>query len=146
MDTHDESEVYNCGQMTQFTGVPKLKQITGSMYFTGRAKNKSLSACESGRRFIKHEDVGLSGHASLGELLIGLTNSLPFHAGERPNEARGNRKPDSVRASRAGGGTLIVEKHRTKQRLTPELYAMATTLQDVSRENMPILHKLASAI
>lgn len=65
--------------------------------------------CQCG--ITKHEDVYLNGYATMGELLIGLTKYFVFYNGERPHLALGNRTPDAVHTSRAGGGAMIVDKY-----------------------------------
>ena len=61
-------------------------------------------------RSVKHEDVYLKGYASMGELLVGLTEYFAFYNGERPHESLGQKTPDVVYRSGVGGGALIVDK------------------------------------
>ena len=61
-------------------------------------------------RSVKHEDVYLKGYASMGELLVGLTEYFAFYNGERPHQSLGQKTPDVVYRSGVGGGALIVDK------------------------------------
>lgn len=61
--------------------------------------------------YVKYEDVYLKGYASIGELLIGLTQYFGFYNGERPQQALSNRTPEAVYRSGVGGGAIIVDKY-----------------------------------
>ncbi len=65
-------------------------------------------------RTIKDEDVDLKGCASLPKLRLGLTEYFAFYNGGRPYQRLGNRTPDVVRRSGAGGGARIVDPRRAK--------------------------------
>ncbi|EQD75117.1 Integrase, catalytic region, partial [mine drainage metagenome] len=58
----------------------------------------------------KHEDVYLKGYASMGELMVGLTEYFAFYNSERPHQSLGNRTPDIVYRTAKGGGAVIVDK------------------------------------
>jgi len=60
-------------------------------------------------RSVKHEDVYLKGYATMGELLIRLTQYFVFYNGERMHQLPDNKTPEVVYAS--GGGALIVDKY-----------------------------------
>jgi len=55
-------------------------------------------------RTVKYEDVYLKGYATMGELLIGLTQYFAFYNGERAHQALGNQTPEAVYRSGTGGG------------------------------------------
>jgi putative transposase len=61
-------------------------------------------------RSVKHEDVYLKGYASMGELLVGLTEYFAFYNGERPHQSLGQKTPDVVYRSGVSGGALIVDR------------------------------------
>jgi putative transposase len=65
-------------------------------------------------RTVKDEDVDLKGCASLPKLRLGLTEYFAFYNGGRPYQRLGNRTPDVVRRSGAGGGARIVDPRRAK--------------------------------
>ena len=52
----------------------------------------------------------LKGYASMGELLVGLTEYFAFYNGERPHQSLGNKTPDVVYRTALGGGAMIVDK------------------------------------
>lgn len=114
MRTHGKPEVFNSDQGTQFTseaftGVLKREGVTISMDGRGRAFDNIF--VERLWRSVKHEDVYLNGYATMEELLLGLTKYFVFYNGERPHQALGDRTPDEVHVSRAGGGAMIVDKY-----------------------------------
>ena len=61
-------------------------------------------------RSVKHEDVYLKGYASMGELMVGLTEYFVFYNGERPHQSLANNTPDAVYRSAIGGGAMILDK------------------------------------
>ena len=71
----------------------------------------------------------------MGELLIGLTKYFAFYNGERPHQALGNRTPDAVHTSRAGGVAMIVDKYGATQGLSITLRSTATAFEEVRIEN-----------
>ncbi len=78
-------------------------------------------------RNVKYEDVYLSGYATVGELLIGLTKYFVFYNGERMHQSLGNKTPDAVYASGVGGGALIVDRFpRKAERLPVSLRSSGT--------------------
>jgi putative transposase len=111
---HGKPEVFNSDQGSQFTsesfcGVLKRDGITISMDGRGRAFDNIF--VERLWRSVKHEDVYLKGYATMGELLIGLTQYFVFYNGERMHQSLDNKTPDVVYASASGGGALIVDKY-----------------------------------
>ena len=111
---HGKPEVFNSDQGSQFTsdaftGVLKREGITISMDGRGRAFDNIF--VERLWRSLKHEDVYLKGYATMGELLIGLTQYFDFYNGERMHQSLGNQTPEAVYASAQGGGALIVDKY-----------------------------------
>ena len=67
----------------------------------------------------EYADVYLKGYASMGELLLGLTQYFEFYNGERRHQALNNRTPEAVYRSGSGGGALIIDKY-PPQSLCPE--------------------------
>ena len=135
---YGQPEVFNTDQGTQFTseaftGALKREGITISMDGRGRAFDNIF--VERLWRSVKHEDVYLNGYATIGELLIGLTKYFVFYNGERPHQALGNRTPDAVHTSRAGGGAMIVDKYGPTQRLPIPLRSTGTAFEEVRIEN-----------
>ena len=72
-------------------------------------------------RSVKHEDVYLKGYASMGELMLGLTEYFAFTNGERPHQSLGHKTPDVVYRTAIGGGALIVDKFPQPQRQQAKL-------------------------
>lgn len=110
---HGTPEVFNSDQGSQFTseaftGVLEREGIVISMDGRGRAFDNIF--VERLWRSVKHEDVYLKGYASMGELMVGLTEYFAFYNGERPHQALGNRTPDAVYRTAIGGGAVIVDK------------------------------------
>lgn len=81
-------------------------------------------------RSIKHEDVYLKGYATMGELLIGLTQYFAFYNGERPHQALENQTPDVVHQSASGGGAMILDKYRTVEGLPISLRSTGTAFDE----------------
>jgi putative transposase len=67
------------------------------------------------------EDVYLKGYASMGELMLGLTEYFAFTNGERPHQSLGHKTPDVVYRTAIGGGALIVDKFPQPQRQQAKL-------------------------
>ncbi len=110
---HGTPEVFNSDQGSQFTseaftGVLKREGIVISMDGRGRAFDNIF--VERLWRSVKHEDVYLKGYASMGELMVGLTEYFAFYNGGRPHQALGNQTPDAVYQTATGGGAVIVDK------------------------------------
>lgn len=111
--SHDKPEIFNSDQGSQFTseaftGVLKREGIAISMDGRGRALDNIF--VERLWRSVKHEDVYLKGYASMGELMVGLTEYFAFYNGERPHQSLGQKAPEAVYRSAIGGGAVIVDK------------------------------------
>ena len=114
LSVHGKPEVFNSDQGSQFTGeaftgVLKANGIKISMDGRGRAFDNIF--VERLWRTVKYEDVYLKGYATMGELLLGLTQYFGFYNGERPHQALNNRTPEAVYQSGNGGGALIIDKY-----------------------------------
>ena len=110
---HGRPEIFNSDQGSQFTsdaftGVLKREGIVISMDGRGRAFDNIF--VERLWRSVKHEDIYLKGYASMGELMVGLSDYFAFFNGERPHQSLGQKTPDVVYRSALGGGALIVDK------------------------------------
>jgi putative transposase len=84
-----------------FTGVLKREDVIISMDGRGCAFDNIF--VERLWRSVKHEDVYLKGYATMGELLVGLSEYFIFYNGESPHQALKNQTPDAVHQSAAGG-------------------------------------------
>lgn len=110
---HGRPEIFNSDQGAQFTSeaftdVLKREGVVISMDGRGRAFDNIF--VERLWRSVKHEDVYLKGYASMGELMVGLTEYFAFYNGERPHQSLGQQTPDVVYRSGAGGGAMIVDR------------------------------------
>ena len=110
---HGRPEIFNSDQGAQFTSaaftdVLKREGVVISMDGRGRAFDNIF--VERLWRSVKHEDVYLKGYASMGELLVGLTEYFAFYNGERPHQSLRQKTPDVVYRSAIGGGAMIVDK------------------------------------
>ena len=110
---HGKPEIFNSDQGSQFTSeaftrVLKREEVLISMDGRGRAFDNIF--VERLWRNVKHEDVYLKGYATLGELMVGLTEYFVFYNGERPHQSLGDQTPDVVHQTAAGGGAMIVDK------------------------------------
>jgi putative transposase len=110
---HGRPEIFNSDQGSQFTSaafteVLKREGVVISMDGRGRAFDNIF--VERLWRSVKHEDVYLKGYASMGELMLGLTEYFAFYNGERPHQSLGQQTPDVVYRSAVGGGAMIVDK------------------------------------
>jgi putative transposase len=115
---HGKPEVFNSDQGAQFTsstftGVLQREGSTISMDGRGRAFDNIF--VERLWRNVKHEDVYLNGYATMGELLVGLTQYFAFYNGERPHQGLQYQTPNAVYASACGGGALIVDKYPAQE-------------------------------
>ena len=133
--THDKPEIFNSDQGSQFTshaftGVLQRAGVTISMDGRGRAFDNIF--VERLWRSVKHEDVYLKGYGSIGELRIGLEEYFDFYNTERPHQSLGQRTPEAVYRTAAGGGALIVDKF-------PRVVEAMTELS--KRSITPIFHK-----
>jgi|APCry1669189241_1035207.scaffolds.fasta_scaffold16466_3 putative transposase len=111
-------EIFNSDQGSQFTSenftdVLKREGITISMDGRGRAFDNIF--VERLWRNVKYEDVYLKGYATVGELMLGLSEYFTLYNAERPHQALQNKTPDEVYKTAAGGGALIVQKYKTKR-------------------------------
>ena len=139
---HGNPEVFNSDQGTQFTseaftGVLKREGITISMDGRGRAFDNIF--VERLWRSVKHEDVYLNGYATMGELLIGLTKYFAFYNTERPHQPLGNLTPQEVHKTSSGGGAMIVDKYRVKERLPVALRSSGTGFEEVRIDSEPAI-------
>jgi putative transposase len=106
---HGTPEIFNSDQGSQFTSaaftdVLKREGVVISMDGRGRAFDNIF--VERLWRSVKHEDV----YASMGELLLGLSEYFTFYNAERPHQSLDNKTPDAVYRNAIGGGALIVDK------------------------------------
>jgi len=62
-------------------------------------------------RSVKYEDVYLKGYATVGELMIGLTEYFDFYNARRPHQSLENEMPDVVYRTAIGGGAMILDKY-----------------------------------
>ncbi|MEO8013613.1 MAG: hypothetical protein ABI642_05670, partial [Polaromonas sp.] len=67
----------------------------------------------------------------MGELLIGLTKYFAFYNTECPHQSLGNQTPQEDHKTSNGGGAMIVDKYRAKERLTVALLSSVTEIKDV---------------
>ncbi len=139
---HGKPEVFNTDQGSQFTsddftGVLKREDITISMDGRGRAYDNIF--VERLWRSVKHEDVYLNGYATMGELLIGLTKYFALYNTERPHQSLGNKTPQEVHKTSSGGGAMIVDKYRAKERLPVTLRSSGTEFEEVRIESEPAI-------
>jgi putative transposase len=110
---HGKPEIFNSDQGSQFTseaftGVLKREGIAISMDGRGRAFDNIF--VERLWRSVKHEDVYLKGYATMGELMVGLTEYFAFYNDERPHQSLGQKTPEVVYRTAVGGGAVIVDK------------------------------------
>ena len=110
---HGKPEIFNSDQGSQFTSaaftdVLKREGVVISMDGRGRAFDNIF--VERLWRSVKHEDVYLKGYATMGELMVGLTEYFVFYNGERPHQSLENKTPDTVYRSAIGGGAMILDK------------------------------------
>ncbi len=110
---HGKPEIFNSDQGAQFTSeafTRVLKREEGLISMEGRGRAFDNIFVERLWRNVKHEDVYLKGYATMGELMLGLTEYFVFYNGERPHQSLGNQTPDVVYRTAIGGGALIVDK------------------------------------
>ena len=139
---HGKPEVFNSDQGSQFTseaftGVLKREDIAISMDGRGRAYDNIF--VERLWRSVKHEDVYLNGYSAMGELLIGLTKYFAFYNTERPHQSLDNRTPQEVYKTSSGGGAMIVDKYRTRERLPVALRSSGTEFEEVRIDSEPAI-------
>jgi putative transposase len=114
---YGKPEIFNSDQGSQFTsaeftGVLKGAEVQISMDGRGRAFDNIF--VERLWRNVKYEDVYLKGYATMGELLLGLSEYFALYNSERPHQSLQYKTPDAVYASATGGGALIVDKYGAK--------------------------------
>lgn len=114
---YGKPEIFNSDQGSQFTsadftGVLKREEIEISMDGRGRAFDNIF--VERLWRNVKYEDIYLKGYATVGELLLGLSEYFALYNSERPHQSLQYKTPDVVYASASGGGALIVDKYGEK--------------------------------
>jgi putative transposase len=114
---HGKPEIFNSDQgsqftSTEFTDVLKRAEVQISMDGRGRAFDNIF--VERLWRNVKYEDVYLKGYATVGELLLGLSEYFALYNSERPHQSLQYKTPDAVYASASGGGALIVDKYGAK--------------------------------
>jgi putative transposase len=110
-------EIFNSDQGSQFTsadftGVLKREEIKISMDGRGRAFDNIF--VERLWRNVKYEDVYLKGYATVGELLLGLSDYFVLYNSRRPHQSLQYKTPDVVYASASDGGAMIVDKYGGK--------------------------------
>ena len=121
MRHHGKPEILYSDQGAQFTSIA----FTGKLEREGIVVSRSWPMAMDGRgrvfdnifverlwRSVKHEDIYLKGYASMGELMIGLTEHFAFYNGQRSHQSLGQRTPDVVYRSAVGGGAIIVDMAR----------------------------------
>lgn len=111
---YGKPEIFNSDQGSQFTsdafiGTLQREEIVISMDGRGRAFDNIF--VERLWRSVKHEDVYLKGYATLGELMMGLTDYFAFYNSERPHQSLNNKTPDDVYRTAIDGGAMIIEKY-----------------------------------
>ncbi len=114
---YGKPEIFNSDQGSQFTsadftGVLKREEIKISMDGRGRAFDNIF--VERLWRNVKYEDIYLKGYATVGELLLGLSDYFVLYNGKRPHQSLQYKTPDVVYASASGGGAMIVDKYGEK--------------------------------
>ncbi|WP_240669153.1 IS3 family transposase [Dyella sp. M7H15-1] len=114
LSVYGRPEIFNSDQGVQFTSkaftdVLKREGVQISMDGRGRALDNIF--VERLWRTVKYEDVYLKGYSTMAELMIGLTNYFAFYNAERPHQSLGYESPDTVYATRNGGGALIIDKY-----------------------------------
>ena len=114
---YGKPEIFNSDQGSQFTsadftGVLKREEIQISMDGRGRAFDNIF--VERLWRNVKYEDIYLKGYATVGELLLGLSEYFTLYNSERPHQSLQYKTPDVVYASAKGGGAMIVDKYGEK--------------------------------
>lgn len=87
---HGRPEIFNSDQGAQFTStsfteVLTREGITISMDGRGRALDNIF--VERLWRSLKYEDIYLKGYATIGELMLGLTEYFAFYNAERPHQS-----------------------------------------------------------
>ncbi len=111
--THGKPEIFNSDQGSQFTSEAFTEVLTRegiAISRDGRGRVFDNIFVERLWRSVKQEDVYLKGYATMGELMVGLTECFALYNGERPHQSLGNRTPELVYRTAIGGGAMIVDK------------------------------------
>jgi putative transposase len=111
--THGKPEIFNSDQGSQFTSEAFTNVLTREgvvISMDGRGRVFDNIFVERLWRNVKHEDVYLKGYATMGELMVGLTEYFAFYNGERPHQSLGDQTPQVVYQTAIGGGAMIVDK------------------------------------
>ena len=132
---YGKPEIFNSDQGSQFTsadftGVLKREEIKISMDGRGRAFDNIF--VERLWRNVKYEDIYLKGYATVGELLLGLSEYFALYNSERPHQSLQYKTPDAVYASASGGGALILDKYGSTLAFP---VALRSTGTEVSRKS-----------
>ena len=86
-------------------------------------------------RSVKHEDVYLKGYATVGELMIGLTEYFDFYNARRPHQSLEQITPDVVYRTAIGGGAMILDKYsRTGKEAKSETETQQAPISKVKAE------------
>ena len=109
------------GTVSNYEGSDQGSQFT-SLAFTDGLKRAGVVISMDGRgsafhnvfvgclwRSVKYEYIYLSGYATMGELVIGLTAYFAFYNEERPHQSLANQTPDAVYQTASGGGAMILK-------------------------------------
>ena len=137
---YGKPEIFNSDQGSQFTsadftGVLKREEIQISMDGRGRAFDNIF--VERLWRNVKYEDIYLKGYATVGELLLGLSEYFALYNNERPHQSLKYKTPDVVYSSASGGGALIIDKYGATQALPIALCSTGTAFDEVRIEPEP---------
>ncbi len=111
--THGKPEIFNSDQGAQFTSEAFTDVLTREgvvISRDGRGRVFDNIFVERLWRNVKHEDVYLKGYATMGELMVGLTEYFAFYNGERSHQSLGDQTPQVVYQTGIGGGAMIVDK------------------------------------
>jgi putative transposase len=74
-------------------------------------------------------------------LLIGLTKYFAFYNTERPHQSLENQTPEVVHKTSSGGGAVIVDKYRSREKLPVSLRSSGTADCEVRIEIEPAIQK-----
>ena len=111
--THGKPEIFNSDQGSQFTSEAFTDVLTREgvvISMDGRGRVFDNIFVERLWRNVKHEDGYLKGYATLGELMVGLTEHFAFYNGERPHQSLSDQTPQVVYQTGIGGGVMIADK------------------------------------
>jgi putative transposase len=116
---HGKPALFNSDQGAQFTRAAFTGVLTRNGIALGRdGRGRAFDIfVERLWRSVKHEDVYLKGYASMGELMLGLTEYFAFTNGERPHQSLGHKTPDVVYQTGIGGGATVSPYAQDRQHL-----------------------------